>query len=80
MSGANFQILRVVTLSQFTFHVKDALRIVSIAQGKLEVTMCGKVFNIQEGGMWRLRAGEACSVKNQGENQALLHVSTILPL
>lgn len=81
MSGVNFKIIPLAAGSQFTFDRDDEapFRVVSVAQGIVEVTMCGKVFRVQEDGMWRLRTHEQCTVKNQGTAKAVVHVSSIKP-
>jgi hypothetical protein len=50
------------------------LWILSVAQGTVEVGMCGKVFSVRIGGMWRLRGGEQCSLGNCGVEGAVVPV------
>ena len=79
ISGMNFKTVALAPDTQFVFEAtKDArLRIVSVAQGTVEVMMCRKAFTVEMGGMWRLRVGERCSMTPRGVEAVALHVTSI---
>jgi hypothetical protein len=48
------------------------LMICSVARGIVEVVLCGKMFRVGAGGMWRIREGEKCVGKKFGEEEAVV--------
>ena len=78
ISSIHFKTVTLAPGTKFVFDgAKDAtLRIASVGQGTVEVTMCSKTFSLQMGGMWRVRGPEKCSVKNLGVEEAVVHVSS----
>jgi hypothetical protein len=51
--------------------------ICSVARGVVEVVLCGKMFRVGAGGMWRIREGEKCVGKKFGEEEAVVHVTKL---
>jgi hypothetical protein len=53
------------------------LRICAVAGGRAKVTLGLLNFSIGVGGMWRVKAGQKCGVKNMGKDMAVVHVTSI---
>lgn len=73
---------KVVTIAPGSWHIFDGaedtmLKIISVAWGEVEVTMCGKGFNMSSGGMWRIAAGQQCFMSQRGAGPTVLYVSSI---
>jgi len=78
LSSVIFQIHRIGPGQPFAFEASDAwFRLCSVATGKVHVTLGRQQFGIGAHGMWRVRAGEKCSVQNLGASTAIVHVSMI---
>ncbi|KAL2062897.1 hypothetical protein VTL71DRAFT_5969 [Oculimacula yallundae] len=85
ISGTKFQVLRIASGEEHELPIctdKGGMRICSIAQGRVRVSLGGKMFTIGENGMWRVRSGEKCVVANQNvigsqEAVAYVHISAI---
>jgi hypothetical protein len=54
---------------------ENCVMICSVARGRVSVAVERNIFGIGEGGMWRVRSGEVCLVKNAGDNEAVIHVT-----
>ncbi|TGO34563.1 hypothetical protein BHYA_0192g00270 [Botrytis hyacinthi] len=78
VGGVNFNILHIKNRETFIFKSKSTgLQICSVAQGSIWVFLGLEKFRISKGGMWRIREGEVCSVKNQDGHECVLHVTAI---
>ncbi|KPM40790.1 hypothetical protein AK830_g5750 [Neonectria ditissima] len=55
----------------------DKLRTVSVAAGKVMVTMSGKVFRLGPNGMFIVRPGQTCKVENRLYVDSVMHCTTI---
>jgi len=51
--------------------------ICSVATGRVEVRVEGEKFSIGEHGMWRVRGGEGCVVRNKGDEEAVVHITAL---
>ena len=51
--------------------------ICSVAVGTVEVRLEGVKFSISEHGMWRVRRGERCVIRNQGGEEAVVHITAV---
>ncbi|OWP05317.1 hypothetical protein B2J93_8059 [Marssonina coronariae] len=83
VGNAKFQVLELVSGTEHelpTHTSKDgkASKICSVAKGRVQVTVGGQDFDMGEGGMFRVGAGEKCVVISQGSSQgdAVVHVCT----
>ncbi|KAK7413727.1 hypothetical protein QQX98_007370 [Neonectria punicea] len=55
----------------------DKLRTVSVAAGKVIVTMSGKTYRLGPNGMFIVRPGQACKVENRLYIDSVMHCTTI---
>ncbi|KAK2623781.1 hypothetical protein QTJ16_006962 [Diplocarpon rosae] len=83
IGNTKFQVLQIVpgTEQKLPAHASrdgKAINICSIAKGHVKVTVGSKTFDIGEGGVFRVRAGEKCVVINQlcSQADAVVHVCT----
>ncbi|PBP20159.1 hypothetical protein BUE80_DR009019 [Diplocarpon rosae] len=83
IGDTKFQVLQIVSGTELELPAhasKDGkgIKICSIAKGHIKVTVGSKTFDIGEGGVFRVRAGEKCVVINQPQSQgdAVVHVCT----
>ncbi|RDW88331.1 hypothetical protein BP6252_00363 [Coleophoma cylindrospora] len=78
IDGLNFQVQRILTN---TSHVSTPgsrrMQICSVVQGKVNVTLCGEKFTLEENGMWRVKAGEKCVARNVDDTDAVIHITTV---
>jgi len=51
------------------------MMVCSVSKGRVVVSVEKNDFGIGEGGMWRVRAGETCLVRNDGDEEATIHVT-----
>ncbi|KAF7939704.1 hypothetical protein EAE99_001509 [Botrytis elliptica] len=78
VGGVNFNIWHIKNRETFIFKSKSTgLQVCSVAQGSIWVFLGLEKFRISKGGMWRIREGEMCSVKNQDGHECVLHVTAI---
>ena len=49
----------------------------SVAAGRVEVDLAMAKFDIGESGMWRVKGGESCKVRNVGNEIAEVHVTSM---
>ena len=77
LSGVHFQVIRVAPGSTAPGPDVPYLRVCSVAAGKVRVRVGGNSFSIGAHGMWRIRAGEECTIANRHYSEAVIHVSTI---
>ncbi|CAD6449804.1 ea8f093d-25fc-404d-ac15-b37ea0cac454 [Sclerotinia trifoliorum] len=78
VAGVNFN--TIYLKSRETIVLKDknnGLQVCSVAQGSIWVSLGTEKFRISKGGMWRVREGEKCSVKNQDSQECILHMTSI---
>lgn len=79
LDGINFAVLHLPGGATHTWTSDEtALRVCSVAVGKLHVTMGSKDFTIGAHGMWRIRGGEICEVANLNYGEAVVHISTVI--
>lgn len=79
MSGVDFKVVYIAPGAYVlcTAPGDTVLQVLSLAQGEVNVKMCGKEFGVQTGGMWRPRGREQCEVKNVGVEVVIIHVTSI---
>jgi hypothetical protein len=79
MSGIDFKVVYVAPGAHLLCDGpgEATLQILSLAQGTVHVVMCGKIFGVQTGGMWRLRGREQCGLRNVGAEEAVVHITSI---
>jgi hypothetical protein len=77
LSGVHFQVIRVAPGLTAPGPIVPYLRVCSVAAGKVQVRVGGSSFSIGAHGMWRIRAGEVCTLANRHYTEAVIHVSTI---
>ncbi len=62
---------------KFGLDCRHGLRICSVASGRVDVALGKLNFGIGVGGMWRIKRKESCVAKNNGEQVAVLHLTSI---
>lgn len=79
IADANFNIISVDAGKQHNFEAEigSRLKICSIASGRVDVALGKLDFGIGEGGMWRVKSGECCVVRNEGYETAVLHITSM---
>ncbi|CZT12808.1 uncharacterized protein RAG0_16501 [Rhynchosporium agropyri] len=81
ISGTKFDVLHVVsgTAREFPISVgSEAIKICSVAKGRVTVSLGTREFTVGENGMWRVRSGEKCSMFNSdGDGPACVHVTAV---
>jgi hypothetical protein len=77
LSGVHFQVIRVAPGLTAPGPIVPYLRVCSVAAGKVLVRVGDSSFSIGAHGMWRIRAGEVCTLANRHYTEAVIHVSTI---
>lgn len=78
VAGVNFNIYRIKYRGTYIVKEKGSgLRVCSVAHGSVWVSLGAEKFRISKGGMWRVKEGEICSLKNQDTHECVLHVTSI---
>ncbi|KAF7866791.1 hypothetical protein EAF04_005633 [Stromatinia cepivora] len=78
VAGVNFNTYHLKNRETFVLKDKsNGLQVCSVAQGSIWVSLGTEKFRISKGGMWRVREGEKCSVKNQDGHECILHMTSI---
>ena len=75
-----FRVLSLTTGRKYDFKVrqdKQKVQICSVARGRADVTIDGMRFRIGEGGMWRVRGCEKCTVQNELNEDLFVHISSV---
>lgn len=54
---------------------ETGVMIFSVSKGRVVVTLGGTRFSIGEGGMWRVRGGEAFVFSNRAKEETIVHVT-----
>jgi hypothetical protein len=77
--GVNFNVLTIAARSEHKFNTKNVgFRLCSVATGgRVEVKLGVVGFGIGVGGMWRVKSGEKCVVRNKGKEVVVLHVTSM---
>lgn len=78
VAGVNFNAIYLKCRATSILKGKGyGLKICSVAQGNVWVSLATEKFRISKGGMWRIRDAEGCSVANQDTQECILHITSI---